>query len=221
LNETIGGKEEMIRDYEERTKEFGRYLLEIRDVKLDEKKFMTIARSFFSVTLILGVVGTVFAVFANELVFWGIENFLRIKIAVSFLGVALPLAMIGITFRLFASRASVFYLNFIGALTGGLALLLFNLYYPFLYPLAGAVGLLYILAIGHLFVSILFSLPKIHGKEDKKEVEEVTQKEEPEEEKPMEKTEELEKEINRLFKGFDIEKQETKEKPMDDEDLGT
>ena len=155
----------MVIDYEERNSEFGKYLLEIRDVKFDERRSLLISKILLASALVLGVIGGVFAVFANQLVLsMGMENLFRIKMSVILLGISVPLLTMGITQKLFASRVSVLYLGITGTLTAVMALTLFSLYYPqsFLHPFAGTVYFLYLLAIAQLFMSLLLALPKIH-----------------------------------------------------------
>jgi predicted nucleic acid-binding Zn-ribbon protein len=161
----IAEKDTIINRYAERTSEIQKYLLEIRDLKVSDKNAMLIFRTTLAISFIFGIVGAIFAIFAEPIVVsLGIDYVLRTKVAVTFLAMALPLCMISVTFRLFATRASVFYLNIMGLVISVATAVLFDIYYPdnFLHPFAGTLYFLYILAVAMHFTALLLALPKVH-----------------------------------------------------------
>jgi predicted nucleic acid-binding Zn-ribbon protein len=198
LNESLEEKERVKKDrddtiseYASRTSELNKYLLEVRELKLSDRSAMLLFKTTLAAGIILAAVGAIFAIFAGPLVFsLGIENALRIKIAVTLLGIALPLCMISITYRLFATRLSVLYLNATGFVVAVATMMLFDMYYPenFLHPFAGTLYFLYTLSAFMLFTAVILSLPRIHeGSEEpegpeKQETAKTKEKEETEEE---------------------------------------
>lgn len=202
LNASLEEKERVIKDrddtiseYASKTSELNKYLLEVRELKLSDRSAMLLFKTALASGTILAVVGAIFAIFAGPLVFsLGIENALRIKMAVTLLGVALPLCMISITHRLFATRLSVLYLNVTGFVVAVATMVLFDMYYPenFMHPFAGTLYFLYTLSAFMLFTAVILSLPRIHkgskGKEPAREPE-IPEKQEaakPEEKEPEE-----------------------------------
>lgn len=162
----IKEKDSTINAYMRKTSELDRYLLEFRELKISERTATQLSRATLVLGAILGIVGAVFAIFAEPLVFSaGIANALRVKMAVTLLGLALPLGMISVTYRLFATRQSVLYLNVTGLVVAVSTLVLFDLYYPegFLHPFAGTLYFLYALAVVMHFTAILLALPKVRS----------------------------------------------------------
>ncbi len=208
LNASLEEKERVIKErdntiseYASKTSELNKYLLEVRELKMSDRSAMLLFRTTLASGMILAVVGAIFAIFAGPLVLsLGIENALRIKIAVTLLGVALPLCMISITYRLFATRLSVLYLNVTGFVVAVATMVLFDLYYPenFMHPFAGTLYFLYTLSAFMLFTAVILSLPRIH-----KGSEEPEAPEEPEAAKPEEKEPEEEMSEEDLFKFID------------------
>jgi len=161
----IAEKDAVINEYAARTSELNKYLLEIRELKLSDKNAMLIFRATLAIGFIFGIVGAIFAIFAEPIVVsMGIDYVLRTKVAVTFLAMALPLCMISVTFRLFATRASVFYLNTMALVVSAATVVLFDIYYPdnFLHPFAGTLYFLYTLAVAMHFTALLLALPKVH-----------------------------------------------------------